>query len=70
MKLTLMNDGILKPCPFCGGTMTLVSSSKTKTFTFSHKGLRNCPFFKFEMSWDVAKSIADAKELWNMRGER
>lgn len=63
----LINNEVLKPCPFCGREMTLISSSATKLFTFSHKGLRNCPFYKFEISWETAKSISEAAELWNRR---
>ena len=64
---TLINDERLKPCPFCGKEMTLISSSQTKQFTFSHKGLRNCPFYRFEISWECAKSLKEATELWNRR---
>lgn len=65
----LLNDEILKSCPFCGENVTLVSTSRTKEFIFSHKGLRNCPFYEFKMSWDVAKSLREAKDLWNRRAD-
>ena len=67
---TLINDEVLKPCPFCGGKMTLVSSSRVRSFTFSHKGLRNCPFYKFEIMWTTAKTLKEATELWNRRADK
>lgn len=66
---TLINTEMLKSCPFCGKEVTLVSTSQTKEFIFSHKGLRNCPFYQFKMSWKVAKSLKEATELWNRRAE-
>lgn len=62
-----MNE--LKPCPFCGKEVTLLSASYTRQFIFSHKGPRNCPFYKFEMPWEVARSLSEAKELWNRRAD-
>lgn len=67
---TLINTEILKSCPFCGKEVTLISTSQTKEFIFSHKGLRNCPFYQFKISWEVAKSMKEATELWNRRSER
>ena len=57
----------LKPCPFCGKEMTLLSTSVRRAFVFSHKGLRNCAFYNFEISWKTAKSLDEAKILWNRR---
>ena len=57
----------LKPCPFCGKNVGLYSDIETRTFTFMHTNLRVCPFFKFEMSWDCAQSLAEAAALWNRR---
>ena len=59
----------LKVCPFCGQEVTLQSSSQMYAFIISHKGPRNCPFFRFEISWNTAKSLKEAKELWNRRVE-
>ena len=67
---TLLNNEVLKSCPFCGREVTLISTSETKMFVFSHKGLRNCPFYKFEVSWERARSFKDAIELWNKRSSR
>ena len=66
---TLINNEVLKPCPFCGKEVTLISTSQTKEFIFNHKGLRNCPFYQFKMSWEVAKSLKEATGLWNRRAE-
>jgi len=62
-----MND--LKPCPFCGKRVILISTSRTKEFIFSHEGLRNCAFYNFSISWETAKSLKEAIELWNRRAE-
>lgn len=59
----------LKPCPFCGKEVTVVSSSLRKGFLFLHKGLRNCPFYRFEIAWDTAKTLREATELWNRRAD-
>ena len=66
---TLIHDEVLKPCPFCGRKVNLISTSQSKQFIFSHDGLRNCPFYRFEMSWECAKSLKEATELWNRRAE-
>lgn len=63
----LINNEVLKPCPFCGKEVTLISSSRSEQFVFNHKGLRNCPFYRFEIPWETAKSISEAAELWNRR---
>lgn len=63
----LSNDEVLKPCPFCGRKVSLISTSASKEFVFYHKGLRNCPFYRFEISWECAKSLKEATELWNRR---
>lgn len=67
---TLINTEVLEPCPFCGNEVTLISTSQTKEYIFSHKGLRNCPFYQFKMPWEVAKNLREAKDLWNRRAER
>lgn len=67
---TLINNNVLKPCPFCGREVGLISTSETKQFVFTHTGLRNCPFYDFKMSWEVANSLAEAKELWNRRADK
>ena len=63
----LSNTEALKPCPFCGKNVVLMSSSEKRMFIFSHANLRSCQFYKFEMSWECAKSLTEAKKLWNRR---
>ena len=57
----------LKPCPFCGGDMMLCGSSQDKKFIISHKNLRSCYFFDFEIDWQTVNSLADAAKAWNRR---
>jgi hypothetical protein len=63
----LSNTEVLKPCPFCGKDVVLVSNSEKRMFIFSHANIRNCPFFKLEMSWECAPSFKEAVTLWNRR---
>ena len=63
----LCNVEALKPCPFCGKNVALMSNSEKRVFIFSHANLRSCPFYKFEMSWECAQSLTEAKQLWNRR---
>lgn len=57
----------LKPCPFCGGEMTVSGSSRLKRFVINHKGLRCCYFFRFEIDWQTVGSLKEAAEAWNRR---
>ena len=63
----MIDERKLKPCPFCGAEMTVLSSSQTEAFIFRHSGLRNCPFYRFEISWLTATTLKEARELWNRR---
>ena len=68
MKISVLsNTEVLKPCPFCGKDVVLISNSEKRAFIFSHANLRSCPFFKFEMSWECAPSFKEAVTLWNRR---
>lgn len=64
-----MSEINLKPCPFCGGEMTVSGSSRLKRFTVSHRGDRECHFYAFEIDWQTVNSIAEAIEAWNKRAE-
>lgn len=57
----------LKPCPFCGGEMTVSGSSRLRRFRINHKDLRSCYFFSFEIDWQTVGSLAEAIEAWNRR---
>lgn len=59
----------LKPCPFCGGEMTVSGSSRLRRFTINHKGLRNCYFYSFEIDWQTVGSLAEAIKAWNRRAQ-
>lgn len=58
----------LKPCPFCGGEMCIIGSQRR--FSISHKGLRNCHFYKFEIDPQTVRNFAEAIEAWNMRANK
>lgn len=64
---TLINTEILKPCPFCGKNVGLISDSEIRKFVFTHASISDCPFYKIEVSWNWAISLTKAKELWNRR---
>ena len=53
-----------KPCPFCGGEMCISG------FSISHKGLRNCHFYKFEIDPQTVRNFAEVIEAWNRRTEQ
>lgn len=62
----------LKPCPFCGGEMCIISTlyfvgGSQRRFLISHKGLRNCHFYKFELDPQTVRNSAEAIEAWNRR---
>jgi len=59
----------LKPCPFCGGKMTMMYSKIRGEYIFSHKELRNCPFMSFEMGGCEASTLNEAASIWNRRNE-
>lgn len=58
----------LKPCPFCGGEMTMIYNSADKAFKFYHKngfdGVE-CPILEPFMI--DSESLATAAEAWNRR---
>jgi hypothetical protein len=60
----------LKPCPFCGGEMVISGSSRLRRFTVSHRNLRECHFYSFEIDWETAGSIAEAIQAWNRRKDK
>lgn len=62
-----MSENNLKPCPFCGGEMYIVGSSRLRRFTVCHKDLRSCHFYAFEIDWQTVRSFEEAKQAWNRR---
>lgn len=57
----------LKPCPFCGGEVTITYCSEDNMFSIWHKDDK-CKFI--EPLWiysEYAKSLSDAQNIWNNR---
>lgn len=63
----------LKPCPFCGGEMSLVYTSKDNAFYVFHKTARaaeNCPIDEmFKITRLKVKSLSCAADAWNRRAD-
>ena len=57
----------LKPCPFCGGEVSMYGTSRIKRFTIIHKDQKRSCFVELEFDWRVCGSIADTTEAWNRR---
>ena len=55
----------LKPCPFCGGEVSLTYNSMDKAFSIWHRS-NKCAMAE-PMKLDEAESLADAAEKWNRR---
>ena len=55
----------LKPCPFCGGEVSLTYNSMDKAFSIWHR-FNKCAMAE-PMKLDEAESLADAAEKWNRR---
>ena len=65
MKVILMKE--IKPCPFCGGKMSVTYNS-LGTFNFWHIEPTVCLCSEpFQISTDNAKTINEAIEIWNTR---
>ena len=43
---TLINTEVLKPCPFCGKNVGLISDSNIRKFIFTHASRKDCPFLR------------------------
>ena len=63
----------LKPCPFCGGDVTIYCSSATNGYYFMHNNkqgkAKNCILLTPSTICGKYKSLKDAYEAWNRRGE-
>ena len=58
----------LKPCPFCGGEVTLLVDAKYGLYTFHHDGREKCPAaYSHHAGYGTE---AEAIEAWNTRAER
>lgn len=61
----------LKPCPFCGGDVTMIYNSLDNSYKFYHKNVIDAieccvlePIVLYGFS-----SLAEAGEAWNRRAE-
>ena len=62
-----MTNGKLKPCPFCGGAVSITYNSFDKAFVIWHKGDK-CPFIEpMYIDGERAKSLKEAYAIWNTR---
>ena len=58
----------LKPCPFCGGEVSIKYISDDNCFCIWHKDDTRCRFLEpFWIDGQYAKSLNDARSTWNMR---
>ena len=61
----------LKPCPFCGGAVTMVLNGAEHSYFVYHKGFEPCLINEpFEIPMNaVVKNIIDAERVWNRRAD-
>ena len=60
-----MND--LRPCPFCGGEVSITYLSADNVFAVWHKN-DGCKFIEpMYIDGEYAKSLSDAQNIWNNR---
>ena len=61
----------LKPCPFCGDSVTIYYSSLTNGYYFMHQhkqgAAKDCILLTPSTIIGKHKSLADAYEAWNRR---
>lgn len=57
----------LKPCPFCGGRVTITYNSLSNVFNVYHV-TGECHFTEpFQIDGDHVHSLAEARDYWNKR---
>ena len=57
----------LRPCPFCGGEVSITYHSADNVFSVWHKDDR-CKFIEpMYIDGKYAKSLSDARNIWNKR---
>lgn len=57
---------LLKPCPFCGGSVSILYNSLDNEYHVYHDS-EECKFDTFTIDGYYAHSIAEAYEIWNTR---
>lgn len=57
----------LRPCPFCGGEVSITYHSADNVFAIWHK-YEGCKFIEpMYIDGQYAKSLSDARNIWNGR---
>lgn len=57
----------LRPCPFCGGEVSITYHSMDNVFSIWHK-YDGCKFIEpMYIDGKYAKSLSDARNIWNKR---
>lgn len=61
----------LKPCPFCGGEMSMTYSSFDNMYHFYHRGIKvRCAAKEpIDFDGDYVYSLKEAAEAWNRRAD-
>lgn len=59
----------LKPCPFCGGKVSMVYNSFAHAFRVYHSEKKEC-FIGEPIEIYGPKSLQEAAEAWNRRAEQ
>ena len=63
----MISNRELKPCPFCGDSISITYNSFDKAFVIWHDH-NKCLFVEpMYISDDNAKSLKEAYEIWNTR---
>lgn len=62
----MTNEEILKPCPFCGGTVNIYYSSATNAYYVIHENSKSsCIMITPMMIRGKFKSLKEAYSAWN-----
>ena len=60
----------LKPCPFCGGKVSMTYNTGESAFCIWHDGAECVLEEPFKIDVACAKSFAEAAKAWNRRVEK
>lgn len=59
----------LKPCPFCGGKVTMTYNSFSNTFNVYHDEEACALCEPIQIDGGLVKSLSEATKAWNMRAD-
>ena len=59
----------LKPCPFCGGKVSITYSSWNEAFNIWHNDKPCALIEPIQIDGSKAKSLKEAIDLWNRRAK-